>query len=146
MARNLKECLTIQLREKDRLDPAMQTFIDNLELLARHDMARLKSLCKVDMEDLKDMVNEVRALNPKPGRADEELAQKIRDQATEETTRCFSCGLCFGCEQCAMFCTSGCFTRLEQPAPGLYFSLSLDACKECGKCIEVCPCGFLEVS
>ena len=67
MARNLKECLTIQLREKDRLDPAMEVFIDNLELLARHDMARLKSLCKVDMDDLKDMVNEVRALNPKPG-------------------------------------------------------------------------------
>ena len=67
MARNLKECLAIQLREKNRLDPAMETFLDNLELLARHDLARLKALCQVDMDDLRDMANEVRALNPKPG-------------------------------------------------------------------------------
>ena len=67
MARNLKECLAIQLREQNRLDPVMQTFIDNLELLAKHDMAKLKTVCQVDMDDLKDMVNEVRALNPKPG-------------------------------------------------------------------------------
>jgi len=67
MARNLKECLAIQLRERDRLDPAMEIFIDNLELLAKHDLVRLKALCKVDMEDLRDMAAEVRSLNPKPG-------------------------------------------------------------------------------
>ncbi len=63
-----------------------------------------------------------------------------------EVQRCFSCGSCFGCEQCWMYCTAGCFTRLEEPRPGLYFSLNLDACQQCGKCVEVCPCGFLEVS
>ena len=63
-----------------------------------------------------------------------------------EVQRCYSCGSCFGCEQCFMYCTSGCFTRLEEPRPGMYFSLNLDACKECGKCIEVCPCGFLETT
>jgi NADPH-dependent glutamate synthase beta subunit-like oxidoreductase/Pyruvate/2-oxoacid:ferredoxin oxidoreductase delta subunit len=63
-----------------------------------------------------------------------------------EVQRCFSCGSCFGCEQCFMYCTAGCFTRLEEPRPGMYFSLNLDSCTECGKCIEVCPCGFLEVS
>jgi NADPH-dependent glutamate synthase beta subunit-like oxidoreductase/Pyruvate/2-oxoacid:ferredoxin oxidoreductase delta subunit len=63
-----------------------------------------------------------------------------------EVQRCFSCGSCFGCEQCFMYCTSGCFTRLEEPSPGMYFSLNLDECKECGKCIEVCPCGFLEAT
>jgi Pyruvate/2-oxoacid:ferredoxin oxidoreductase delta subunit len=61
-----------------------------------------------------------------------------------EVERCYSCGSCFGCEQCFMYCTSGCFTRLEEPRPGMYFALNLDACKECGKCVEVCPCGFLE--
>ena len=61
-----------------------------------------------------------------------------------ETERCYSCGLCLGCEQCFMYCTSGCFTRSDDPAPGAYFTLNLDACRKCGKCIEVCPCGFLE--
>jgi NADPH-dependent glutamate synthase beta subunit-like oxidoreductase len=61
-----------------------------------------------------------------------------------EVERCFSCGSCFGCERCSMYCTSGCYTRLSEVGPGAYFSLVLDACQACGKCIEVCPCGFLE--
>jgi Pyruvate/2-oxoacid:ferredoxin oxidoreductase delta subunit len=63
-----------------------------------------------------------------------------------EASRCYSCGSCFGCEQCSMFCTPGCFTKLEEVGPGVYFTLTLDQCEECGKCVEVCPCGFLEVT
>ncbi|NLS02095.1 RNA polymerase factor sigma-54 [Rhizobium sp. P32RR-XVIII] len=66
-ARNLAECLSIQLKQKDRFDPAMQALIANLELLARRDFATLKRLCGVDEEDLLDMLAEIRQLNPKPG-------------------------------------------------------------------------------
>jgi len=65
-ARNLQECLALQLREKDRLDPAMQTFLDNLDLLAKHDLKGLSRRCGVDAEDIADMIDEIRALNPKP--------------------------------------------------------------------------------
>ena len=65
-ARNLSECLSLQLRELDRLDPAMQMMLENLDLLAAHDMKKLKSLCGVDDADLKDMISEIKALNPKP--------------------------------------------------------------------------------
>ncbi|WP_300303030.1 RNA polymerase factor sigma-54 [Ferrovibrio sp.] len=66
-ARSLKECLALQLRERDRLDPAMQAMLDNLELLAKRDIAGLMRICGVDQEDIADMVQEIRALNPKPG-------------------------------------------------------------------------------
>ncbi|MCC7428144.1 MAG: RNA polymerase factor sigma-54 [Alphaproteobacteria bacterium] len=66
-ARGLKECLAIQLRDKNRLDPAMQALLDNLELLARRDMVRLRQVCGVDAEDLADMLAEIKRLNPKPG-------------------------------------------------------------------------------
>lgn len=66
-ARSLKECLALQLRDRNRLDPAMQAFLDNLELLAKRDIAGLMKLCGVDQEDIADMVKEIRALNPKPG-------------------------------------------------------------------------------
>ena len=68
-ARNLAECLMLQLREKNRFDPAMKALIDHLELAARRDMAGLKRVCGVDQEDLADMLAELRALDPKPGRA-----------------------------------------------------------------------------
>ena len=66
-ARSLKECLALQLRERDRLDPAMQALLDNLELLAKRDIPGLMRVCGVDQEDIADMVQEIRALNPKPG-------------------------------------------------------------------------------
>src|SRR5271165_6760967 len=68
-ARNLAECLTLQLRERDRFDPAMQALIDNLPALARRDYAVLRRACGVDDEDLLDMVDEIKRLEPKPGRA-----------------------------------------------------------------------------
>ncbi|PZM12178.1 RNA polymerase factor sigma-54 [Rhizobium tubonense] len=66
-ARSLSECLAIQLKQKDRFDPAMERLIQHLELLARRDFAMLKRLCGVDEEDLLDMMTEIRQLNPKPG-------------------------------------------------------------------------------
>ncbi|MBX3525410.1 MAG: RNA polymerase factor sigma-54 [Rhodoblastus sp.] len=68
-ARDLAECLAIQLRECDRYDPAMQALIANLPLLAKREFATLRRLCGVDDEDILDMVAEIRRLDPKPGRA-----------------------------------------------------------------------------
>jgi RNA polymerase sigma-54 factor len=68
-ARDVAECLALQLKEKNRFDPAMATMVANLELLARRDMAGLKRICGVDDEDLKEMIAELRALTPRPGAA-----------------------------------------------------------------------------
>jgi RNA polymerase sigma-54 factor len=68
-ARNLSECLAIQLKELNRLDPCMQALLDHLPLLANRDVAQLMRLCGVDAEDLAQMVGEIKALNPKPGLA-----------------------------------------------------------------------------
>ncbi len=65
-------------------------------------------------------------------------------QASEEAARCMSCGLCFDCQQCFMYCNAGGFTRLQETRPGHYFAMALDLCEGCGKCIELCPCGYLE--
>jgi RNA polymerase sigma-54 factor len=65
-ARNLSECLALQLRELDRLDPIMEKLLANLSLLASHDLKKLRDICGVDDEDLRDMIAEVKALNPKP--------------------------------------------------------------------------------
>ncbi len=66
-ARSLSECLAIQARDADRYDPCMAALIDNLELLAKGEIARLKRLCDVDDEDFADMLHELRSYDPKPG-------------------------------------------------------------------------------
>jgi len=68
-ARDLAECLALQLHELDRMDPAMAAMIDNLDLLAKREYAALKRLCGVDEEDLYEMIAEIRELNPRPGSA-----------------------------------------------------------------------------
>ncbi len=66
-ARNLAECIALQAREADRYDPCMARLIDNLDLVARGEIARLKRLCQVDDEDFADMLAELRSYDPRPG-------------------------------------------------------------------------------
>src|SRR5690606_33292712 len=66
-ARSLGECLALQLRERDRLDPAMQALLANLPLVAAGRMAELQARCAVDADDLAEMLAELRALDPRPG-------------------------------------------------------------------------------
>lgn len=67
--RDLAECLALQLKERNRFDPCMEALLARLDLVAKRDFAALKRACRVDDEDLADMLREVRALDPKPGRA-----------------------------------------------------------------------------
>ncbi len=66
-ARDLAECLALQLSERDRLDPAMRALLDRLDLVAAGDWSALRKACGVDREDLSEMVGEIRALDPRPG-------------------------------------------------------------------------------
>ena len=66
-ARDLAECLALQAREADRYDPCMARLIDNLDLVAAGEVARLKRLCQVDDEDFADMLGELREYDPRPG-------------------------------------------------------------------------------
>ena len=68
-ARNVAECLALQLKERDRFDPAMQMLVEHLDLLARREFASLRKICGVSEEDLTEMIGEIRQLNPKPGLA-----------------------------------------------------------------------------
>jgi RNA polymerase sigma-54 factor len=68
-ARDVRECLMLQLIDRNRYDPAMASLLDNLQLLAKRDMPALRKACDVDEEDLRDMVSELRALTPRPGAA-----------------------------------------------------------------------------
>jgi len=66
-ARDLAECLSLQLRDQNRYDPQIARLLDNLGLLGSHNLAALKRAVGVDAQELADMISEIKALNPKPG-------------------------------------------------------------------------------
>jgi NADPH-dependent glutamate synthase beta subunit-like oxidoreductase len=85
------------------------------------------------------------------------VSERLREPETEihlgvteeqflgEVSRCLSCGQCFGCERCWMYCAHTCFTRLDEAKSGVYFAVALDSCQACGKCVDICPCGYLQI-
>jgi len=66
-ARDLAECLALQLKDQNRYDPQIAKLLDNLALLGGHNLAALKRAIGVDAEELADMIAEIKRLNPKPG-------------------------------------------------------------------------------
>ncbi|MCC7254212.1 RNA polymerase factor sigma-54 [Hyphomicrobium sp.] len=66
-ARSLAECLALQLKEQNRYDPQIAALLDNLDLLAAHNMPALRKAVGADMSEITDMVEEIKRLNPKPG-------------------------------------------------------------------------------
>lgn len=65
-ARSLQECLALQLKDRNRYDPAMEALLANLDMVARREFSGLLKVCGVDSEDLQEMLSELRALDPKP--------------------------------------------------------------------------------
>jgi RNA polymerase sigma-54 factor len=66
-ARSLRECLALQLAEHGELDAKLATFLDNLPLIARHDIAGLMRACHATRDEIAAMATRIRRLNPKPG-------------------------------------------------------------------------------
>jgi len=62
--------------------------------------------------------------------------------ALAEAKRCLSCGMCMDCETCWMYCTNNCFVRMPK---GQHYKLKLEVCNGCKKCVEACPCGYIEL-
>lgn len=60
-----------------------------------------------------------------------------------EAARCMSCGMCMDCETCWMYCSKNCFAKLPK---GEHYKIKLDLCNGCGKCVESCPCGYIEMN
>jgi RNA polymerase sigma-54 factor len=80
-ARNLRECLMIQIKEKHLTDPSLVALVDNIDLIAKGDLKKLTKICNVTIANLSDMIKQLKMLNPKPGNGFlvEQTSYKIPD-------------------------------------------------------------------
>ena len=68
-ARDLSECLSLQMREKGLLDDPMLALLENLPMLGKHDLSGLTKVCGVSRDALIDLIANLKSLSPKPGLA-----------------------------------------------------------------------------
>ncbi len=68
------------------------------------------------------------------------------EEFKDEITRCMSCGLCFDCDNCWMYCSDGAVEKKAKDTPrGTHYSFVLEKCQGCKKCAEACPCGYIDM-
>jgi NADPH-dependent glutamate synthase beta subunit-like oxidoreductase len=69
------------------------------------------------------------------------------DQATAEAERCMSCGMCFECNNCVLFCPQGAVkkTPKEESTTGRYVYTDYGRCIGCHICADVCPTGYINM-
>jgi formate dehydrogenase major subunit len=65
------------------------------------------------------------------------------EELIDETRRCMSCGYCFDCGTCWSICQD---QVIHKPLTRFQlYTFKLELCKGCFKCVEACPCGFIEM-
>ena len=72
----------------------------------------------------------------------------LEEQKTiDEAKRCMSCGMCFECDNCVVYCPEDAIFRVkkEQRAMGRYVDTDYDKCVGCHICADVCPSGYIKM-
>ncbi|MDE0250562.1 MAG: NAD(P)-binding protein [Gammaproteobacteria bacterium] len=68
-------------------------------------------------------------------------------KAIDEAARCMSCGMCFECDNCVVYCPEDAIFRVkkDQRAMGRYVDTDYDKCVGCHICADVCPSGYIKM-
>ncbi len=64
-----------------------------------------------------------------------------------EAERCMSCGMCFECDNCVIYCPQDAVLRTppDQATTGRYVYTDYNRCIGCHICSEVCPTGYINM-
>jgi glutamate synthase (NADPH/NADH) small chain len=81
------------------------------------------------------------------GNFQERLVGYAEEQAVAEAGRCMSCGMCFECDNCVIFCPQDAVFRVkkDQSTMGRYVATDYDKCIGCHICADVCPTGYIQM-
>ena len=81
------------------------------------------------------------------GNFDERLIGYTAEEAQQEAGRCMSCGLCFECDNCVMYCPQDAVFKVkkDESTLGRYVDTDYDKCIGCHICADVCPTGYIQM-
>jgi len=81
------------------------------------------------------------------GNFEERLEALSEQQAVGEAKRCMSCGLCFECDNCVVYCPQTAVYKVKktESMTGRYVATDYDKCIGCHICADVCPTGYIQM-
>ncbi len=81
------------------------------------------------------------------GNFDERLGVLSQENAVAEAKRCMSCGMCFECDNCVVYCPQTAVYRVKktESTMGRYVATDYDKCIGCHICADVCPTGYIQM-
>ncbi len=70
------------------------------------------------------------------------------EEAVDEASRCMSCGMCFECDNCVIFCPQDAVYRVkkDKATTGRYVATDYSRCIGCHICSDVCPTGYIDMA
>jgi NADPH-dependent glutamate synthase beta subunit-like oxidoreductase len=81
------------------------------------------------------------------GNTDERVIALTEEATLAEAKRCMSCGMCFECDNCVVYCPQGAVARVpkKEATLGRYVVTDYDKCIGCHICKDVCPTGYIQM-
>ena len=78
----------------------------------------------------------------------ERQSNLTEEMAIEEANRCMSCGMCFECDNCVIYCPQDAVFRVkkDQQTTGRYVDTDYNKCIGCHICSDVCPTGYIDMA
>jgi glutamate synthase (NADPH/NADH) small chain len=78
----------------------------------------------------------------------ERMSGLSEEQAVEEANRCMSCGMCFECDNCVIYCPQDAVFRVkkDEATTGRYVDTDYSKCIGCHICSDVCPTGYIDMA
>jgi len=80
------------------------------------------------------------------GNFEDRLHSLDAKQVVDEAKRCMSCGLCFECDNCVIYCPQTAVFKVKKkdgPTTGRYVDTDYTKCIGCHICADVCPTGYI---
>ncbi len=118
-------------RSRHEIIPADELFLGHFEYEERHKREEI-------------MVSSEEVL----GHFEERIRGLSEEQAQAEAGRCMSCGMCFECDNCVIFCPQDAVYRVkkDQKTTGRYVATDYTKCVGCHICADVCPTGYIDMA
>ncbi len=100
-----------------------------------------------DLEERHKRVESVPDADEVLGHFEERMSGLSEEQAYEESGRCMSCGMCFECDNCVIYCPQDAVHRTpkDETTFGRYVYTDYDRCIGCHICADVCPTGYIQM-